>query len=133
MAFRHISIVLADVMAGVERAAAATNSAAGFEGGLPKGLDDNPPMLSAEGNASNGMRKEAGAVEAPASSDREELRRTSEEIRAGDTHRTHARPALRLVTGNRCNPTRSPSGSPTRRVGFHLVLVDCHSTASGAF
>jgi hypothetical protein len=81
MAFRHISIVLADVMAGVERAATATNSAAEIEGGrepvakgahpssLPETLNGGVPERNVNG-------KRTGA-ETPASDARGIVRRTT--------------------------------------------------------
>jgi hypothetical protein len=130
MAFRHISIVLQDVMAGVERAATATNSAAEIGGGSPHREKGNEPPVTLYGRGGPERdENERDGARSPASSDREVPRRTSEE-RAGDTYRTHMRPALRLVTGNRCIDRASPTRRPTVARSIHLVLISSEGHAA---
>lgn len=99
--------------------------------GAPEAKRSDVPFMG-----SMGIGKEAGAVEAPASSDREELHQTGEEIRAGDTYGTRLRPALRLVMGGRGMSTaqRRQWGSPAPAVLRPMLLIvggrDHHAASS---
>jgi hypothetical protein len=97
VSLRHISSVVASVMADIELKRAAVDAAAG---------------------------KEAGAVEAPASSDREETALSKPERKsASNAYGTQTRPALRLVMGGRGRAiAHNAKGRPQPRVVARPML-----------
>jgi hypothetical protein len=130
MAFKSIGTLAGDVLLKVEATAAHANKLRNKlnEVGVstPGGQQVEPPMRSASegvGSTRNGMRKKARAVEARASSDREEMGQTAR--RAADSDEAHMRPVLRLVMGGRCIDTAFPNGRlrPRPVVSIHLTLV----------
>jgi hypothetical protein len=130
MAFRAIGDLAVEVLGNAMTAAHAAKLRNKFGGGSPHREEGNEPpvTLYGRGGPERNVNERDGA-RSPASSDREVPRRTSEE-RAGDTYRTHMRPALRLVTGNRCIDRASPTRRPTVARSIHLVLISSEGHAA---
>jgi hypothetical protein len=157
MTFRHIGALASEVVRNAKVAAAAIEAQRELDGdasgvmhtsptqhfmcgveigGAPlweEGENEAPIAQTGTGPASNGMGKEAGAVEAPASSDREELHQTAgKNETAVDAYGTHRRPALRLVMGSRGmrSAIARPRGAPTPALRSPMLIVVAGTHAS---
>lgn len=114
LSFTRIGDVAARLIADPAKLQAAANEAPRMKGGdrpAPQGGDETSLSPDARFGGTARTEKKSGTTE-PASG-----------WASSEPSSARSRPVLAVVWSTKCLPTHRPSGSPTRSVGNHLVLV----------